>query len=487
MRKKKEKAPMFEGLSWQDEDLAKMWTEVDKIGRGYGLTYIEPLLEIVTPSQLIDYLSYHGLPSGYNHWSFGKHNCTDHGNYANGRSGTTYEVILNTDKPIAYIVENNSLAMQLLVLAHACVGHADFFKNNYLFKKYTKPGEIVDFCHHAQSYVKDCEEKLGVTRVEEILNSAHALQNHGVDKYKHVRGTLSSFVQDKYDARYEHNISTRDPMLRGVQQTAEIPNIWYHDETQPHEFPEENLLYFIETYSKALNPLEKGLVRIVRYLANYFYPQVRTKVMNEGWASFWHHTIMHDLHKQGLESDGILIEQLDSHCGVINQPEGKHLNPYTLGFSIFRDIKRICENPTPEDLKHFPQLKGENWLEVLKDIRDNYKDSTFIAQWLSPKVARDLKLYVLNNDAQNTKHYTINAVSDDESFHQLKDALAKSYDMVSYYPDIRIKTVDGSRVLLMYNQYNDRGLEESEKHITCNHFGRLWGSNPEFVLSNLNH
>src|SRR5204863_3862264 len=130
--------------------------------------------------------------------------------------------------------------------------------------------------------------------------------------------------------------------------------------------PQENILYFIEKFSPKLEPWERELVRIVRKLAQYFYPQAQTKVMNEGWATFWHYTILNRLHEKGLVDDGFMLEFLKSHTNVMHQPgfDSQHfgrINPYTLGFSIFEDLKRICERPDAEERGWFPHIAGTDW------------------------------------------------------------------------------------------------------------------------------
>jgi stage V sporulation protein R len=134
-------------------------------------------------------------------------------------------------------------------------------------------------------------------------------------------------------------------------------------------------------------------VRIVRKIAQYFYPQRQTQVMNEGWATFWHHALLNTLYDEGHLTDGVMIEWLKSHTNVIFQPPVGHpayggINPYALGFAMYTDLRRICEHPTDEDREWFPQLAGTPWLPALHHAMRNFKDESFIGQYLSPKVIR---------------------------------------------------------------------------------------------------
>ena len=139
-------------------------------------------------------------------------------------------------------------------------------------------------------------------------------------------------------------------------------------------------------------------MRIVRKIAQYFYPQRQTQVMNEGWATFWHYTLMNDLYDEGLVTEGFMMEFLQSHTSVVFQPGFDSpyysgINPYALGFAMYTDIRRMCEHPTEEDRRWFPDIAGSDWLSTLKFAMSSFKDESFILQYLSPKVIRDLKLF----------------------------------------------------------------------------------------------
>ena len=132
--------------------------------------------------------------------------------------------------------------------------------------------------------------------------------------------------------------------------------------------PEENLLYFIEKHAPKLEPWQRELARIVRKIAQYFYPQRQTQVMNEGWATFWHHRLINDMYDAGQIDQGILLECLHSHTNVVRQRDYSALNPYALGFAAWNEIKRVCDKPTAEDREYLPDIAGKDWLETFHDI-----------------------------------------------------------------------------------------------------------------------
>ena len=221
------------------------------------------------------------------------------------------------------------------------------------------------------------------------------------------------------------------------------------------EEPQENLLYFIEKNAPLLEPWQREIIRIVRKIGQYFYPQRQTQVMNEGWATFWHYTLLNRLYDEGLVGDGFMMEVLQSHTNVVFQPSFDSpfysgINPYALGFSMMRDLRRICEEPTDEDRYWFPEIAGQDWLKVLDFAMRNFKDESFIAQYLSPKLMRDFHLFsVLDDDREETLEIT--AIHEEAGYRKLRAALADQYNLGSREPNIQIYNVDlrGDRSLTL--------------------------------------
>ena len=257
--------------------------------------------------------------------------------------------------------------MQALVIAHAAYGHNSFFKGNYLFRMWTDASSIIDYLVYAKNYIAECEQRHGLDAVEDTLDSCHALMNHGVDRYR--RPSKLSLAQER--ARREEREAYAQRQINDIWRTLPPRADKALEEAAERRFPgepQENLLYFIEKNAPLLEPWQREIVRIVRKVAQYFYPQRQTQVMNEGWATFWHHTLLNTLYDDGLLSDGMMIEWLKSHTNVVFQPPVGHpgysgINPYALGFAMYTDIKRICERPEDEDRVWFPSIAGSDWLD----------------------------------------------------------------------------------------------------------------------------
>jgi stage V sporulation protein R len=327
-----------------------------------------------------------------------------------------------------------------------------------------------------------------VDAVEELLDSCHALMNHGVDRYRRP-GKLSL---DKELARREERETYLQQQVNDLWRTlprrADRP-----EEEAVRRFPaepQENLLYFIEKHAPLLEPWQREIVRIVRKVAQYFYPQRQTQVMNEGWATFWHYTLLNTMYDDGYLSDGMMIEWLQSHTNVVFQPPVGHraysgLNPYALGFAMYTDLKRICEKPTPEDRLWFPDFAGSAeganpkdhaWLKTLDYAMRNFKDESFIGQFMSPKIMRDFRLFAIHDD-EDESEYEVSAIHDEAGYRALRESLSRQYDLGSREPNIQVWSVNlrGDRSLtLRHTQHNSRPLGEGTREV-LKHVARLWG------------
>ncbi len=254
-----------------------------------------------------------GMPLGYHHWSFGKHFVESERSYQRGYMGLAYEIVINSNPCIAYLMEENTMTMQALVIAHACYGHNSFFKNNYLYRTWTDASSIIDYLVFAKQYLSQCEERHGVEEVEKVLDSCHALMNHGVDRYKRPHPVSPEEERRRQRERAEYIQRNLNDLWRTVPRAREMSE---RDDEQFPKDPQENLLYFIEKNAPLLEPWQREIVRIVRKIAQYFYPQRQTQVMNEGWATFWHYTLLNALYDEGKVTDGFMMEFLTSHTGV---------------------------------------------------------------------------------------------------------------------------------------------------------------------------
>ena len=396
------KAPLPSGSEWTVEAIDRYNDEIARVAAHYRLDIYPVQVEIITAEQMMDAYASVGMPVNYHHWSFGKHFLATEKGYRRGQMGLAYEIVINSNPCIAYLMEENTLTMQGLVIAHAAYGHNSFFKGNYLFRTWTNADAIIDYLVFARNYISQCEERHGEEEVEVLLDSCHALMNLGVDRYK--RPPKLSLAKEKL--RQQDREEYLQSQVNDLWRTLPAHDV-RADAREEHRFPpepEENLLYFIEKNAPLLEPWQREVVRIVRKIAQYFYPQRQTQVMNEGWATFWHYTLLNTLYDEGYLTDGVMLEWLGSHTNVVFQPPAGHraysgINPYALGFSMYRDLQRICQHPTEEDRRWFPDLAGTPWLPALDHAMRNFKDESFVGQFLSPHLMREMRLFAIHDDA----------------------------------------------------------------------------------------
>jgi stage V sporulation protein R len=472
--------PISTTSEWNFELVQAYDRAISEIAAEFKLDTYPNQIEVISSEQMMDAYASVGMPIGYSHWSYGKQFLNVQQSYNRGQMGLAYEIVINSNPCIAYLMEENTMMMQALVIAHACYGHNSFFKGNYLFRTWTDASSIIDYLVFAKHYIAQCEEKYGVEAVEAILDSCHAIMNYGVDRYKRPYPISTQEEQLRQKEREEYLQRQINDLWRTIpideQDKKQKKKVRFPEE------PQENLLYFIEKKAPLLEPWQREIVRIVRKIAQYFYPQRQTQVMNEGWATFWHYQLINTLYDRGLVTDGFMLEFMQSHTSVIYQPAYDSpyyngINPYTLGYSIFTDLKRICENPTEEDKRWFPDIAGSPWLETLDFAMRNFKDESFILQFLSPKVMRDLKLFCILDDDENPT-IDVTAIHDDEGYRALREALSAQYNLGNREPNIQIYEVDvrGDRsITLHHQQFNRQPLEPNSAQEVLKHIHRLWG------------
>ena len=471
--------PMFSGSEWTFDLINRVYKECEEIAHEELKLELYPnQVEIISSDQMLELYSSVGMPVNYQHWSFGKSFLRDEYNYRKGLSGLAYEIIVNTNPCISYLMEENTMTMQTLVIAHAAIGHNSFFKNNYMFKQWTSADSIVDYLVFARDYILECESKYGRKAVEEMLDSCHALSRHGVDRYARSAPLSKEVSRKKQENREEQLRQEENDLWRTLPSKKKEEE--KHYSTFPPE-PEENILYFVEKYSPNLENWQREIIRIVRKIAQYFYPQLQTQVCNEGWASFTHHYIMTRLEEKGLLTGGQYLEFLQSHTNVVaqrtfDQKYYSGFNPYWLGFNMFSDIKRIAQNPTREDEEWFPDIAGQNWVDVLQDAMKNYRDESFIRQYLSPKMIRENRLFLID-DKQTSDTYGIENIHNEYGYRSVRSALAEQNAYHHKFPEIQIvdANMKGDRKLSLAHYVYDGILLNDSTTEVLKHLRSLWG------------
>ncbi|MFC0217164.1 SpoVR family protein [Pseudochelatococcus lubricantis] len=477
---------LFSGTDWDFNTIRRIYDAVEKVsGAVLGLDTYPNQIEVITAEQMLDAYASTGMPLLYKHWSFGKQFAHHEMIYRKGMGGLAYELVINSNPCINYIMEENTATMQTLVIAHAAFGHNHFFKNNYLFRQWTDAEGILDYLAFAKGYIAACEERHGLAAVERILDIAHSLMNQAVHRYPR-RSRLDLKAEKKREAeRHAHQEQVYNDLWRTVPGT---PKTFRTEAAAGRrrallKLPEENILYFLEKTAPLLQPWQREVLRIVRQIAQYFYPQSQTKVMNEGCATYSHYRIMTRLHEQGSISDGAFLEFLQSHANVVMQPtfdspRYSGLNPYAIGFAMMQDIARICETPDDEDREWFPDIAGQGDVSgVLKHVWANYRDESFLAQFLSPRLIREWRLFHIEDDAGQPA-LTVGAIHDERGYRRIRQALARQYDIAWQQADIQVVDVDldGDRQLtLQHDTVNHTLLHDKDAELVLQNLAELWG------------
>src|SRR5919112_2996727 len=179
---------LFEGADWDFGTLQRIHDACEDIALSeLGLSVYPNQIEVITAEQMLDAYASIGMPLFYKHWSFGKHFAQHEALYRKGMRGLAYEIVINSDPCVSYVMEENSATLQALVIAHAAFGHNHFFRNNRLFLDWTDAKGILDYLEFAKAYVQRAEEKYGEAAVERLPDSAHALMDYGIHRHQRRR------------------------------------------------------------------------------------------------------------------------------------------------------------------------------------------------------------------------------------------------------------------------------------------------------------
>jgi stage V sporulation protein R len=470
---------------WNFDGLRRSYDAIEKIAlKELKLDVYPNQIEVITFEQMLDAYSSIGMPLMYKHWSFGKHFARDEMMYRHGLRNLAYEIVINSNPCIAYLMEENSNMMQTLVIAHAAFGHNHFFKNNNLFKQWTDADGILDYLEFAKDYIHRCEDRYGEEAVERVLDAAHALMAQGVNRYPRRKNFSLREEEQRARDRHEEQERSYNELWRSVPGHGQRSSRMTTEAERRRllGLPEENLLYFLEKTAPLLKTWQREILRIVRQIAQYFYPQKQTKMMNEGCATFVHYHVMNRLHETGFLDDGAMMEFFQSHTGAVYQPDFDHpgysgLNPYAVGFGMMQDIKRVCETPTDEDREWLPEIAGRgDWVEVLKEGWANHRDESFVRQFLSPELMRKMKFFDLHDDGKSD--YLVKAIHNERGYQTVRTKLADQYDVVQNEPEIEVVDVDldGDRKLMLQHRvYNGIVTSEKDTQLVLQYLADLWG------------
>jgi stage V sporulation protein R len=445
-----------------DYDVADLehWNErILTLVERFGLDPFPQEFEICDYEDMLSYMVYSGMPSHYPHWSFGKSFEKLKTLYEYGISGLPYEMVINSNPSIAYLMHDNSLALQVLTIAHV-YGHNDFFKNNFTFRSTRAEYTIETFKGHAnrvRQYIED--PSIGLEKVEAILDAAHALSL----QCRRNLAIKKPTVAEERQMKLEEAEPPVDPFSSIHRR---------HQHVQPDLdkvplYPDEDLLIFIRDHHPQFAEWEKDLLTIVHEQAQYFVPQIETKIMNEGWASFWHKRILDTLElPQKLQ-----LEFIVRHTQVLRPTPGS-INPYHVGMKVWEDIEKRWDHPTAEEIEEYgPRKKTSK--EKLFEVREVERDTSFLRRYLTEELIRELNLFEYK--ARGNEH-VVTRVADEDNWRQIKETLIQNVG-TGTLPVIKVIDSDytHNRTLLLKHAHDGRDLQLEYAEKTLKYVHQLWG------------
>ncbi|AJY75858.1 SpoVR family protein [Paenibacillus beijingensis] len=448
----------------QDEirNLERAIDEITEIAHGFGLDFY-PMRYEICPADIIYTFGAYGMPTRFSHWSFGKTFHKMKMQYDLGLS-KIYELVINSNPCYAFLLDGNSLIQNKLIVAHV-LAHCDFFKNNVRFRNTNR--DMVESMSATAERVQQYEMSYGTATVEQFIDAVLSIQEHvdpiiikpyQLDKTRYVqllrenneRASAPSVRHTAYD-----DLWALDDGTDSSNQTA--------DANRFPPLPEKDLVWFIEEYSPNLQDWQRDIMSMLREEMLYFWPQIETKIMNEGWASYWHQRIIRELDLTSEET--IEFAKLNSSVVV---PSRNSLNPYYLGLKIFEDIERRWDNPGEEERTRFDYKPGKG-REKLFEVRELDSDISFLRNYLTKDLVRELDLYVFEKKGPEWK-------ITDKSWENIRDQLVFSR-VNGGFPSLHVWNGDFNRVGELYLQHNYEGVELDLKYVerTLPNVVQLWG------------
>lgn len=440
--------------------------EIMEIASGFGLDYY-PMRYEICPADIIYTFGAYGMPTRFSHWSFGKTFHKMKTQYDFGLS-KIYELVINSNPCYAFLLDGNSLIQNKLIVAHV-LAHCDFFKNNARFSRSNR--NMVESMSATAERVSQYELEHGSIVVEKFIDAVLAIQEH-VDP---------ALVKPyRFDKRRYMEQQLKQEKERGTQSAVktDYDDLWALDAkhgeqkadassgVEVRKFPpqpEKDLLWFIEEYSPILEDWQRDILTMLRDEMLYFWPQLETKIMNEGWASYWHQRIIREL---DLTSDET-IEFAKLNASVV-QPSRHSLNPYYLGLKIFEDIERRWDNPTEEEREKYGRVPGQGRQKMF-EVREFDSDLSFIRNYLTKQLTDELDLYIFEKKGPEWK-------ITDKSWEAIRDQLV--YSRVNGgFPYLVVEDGDFLRSGELYLKHVYEGIELDLKYLekTLPYVFQLWG------------
>lgn len=447
------------------KQLERAIEEITEVARGFGLDFF-PMRYEICPADIIYTFGAYGMPTRFHHWSFGKSFHRMKMQYDFGLS-KIYELVINSNPCYAFLLEGNSLIQNKLIVAHV-LAHCDFFKNNARFSRTNR--DMVESMSATAERIRQYEVEQGTEAVETFLDAVLAIQEH-IDPaltrpYRTDRPALKRGNTGEKEETHSGKSKAKSPYddLWSLDSEGKVPK--EDDERDKRKkfpaSPEKDLLWFIEEYAADLEDWQRDIMTMLRDEMLYFWPQIETKIMNEGWASYWHQRILREL---DLTSDET-IEFAKLNSAVV-QPSRHSLNPYYLGLKIFEDIEKRWDNPTEEQMR-YGRKPGQGRAKIF-EVREFDSDISFIRNYLTKELVDDLDLYIFEKKGPEWK-------ITDKSWENIRDQLVFSR-VNGGFPYIVVDDGDYHRLGELYLKHSYEGIELDLKYVerTLPYVHRLWG------------
>lgn len=438
-----------------DTKLHHAIAEITEIASGFGLDYF-PMRYEICPADIIYTFGAYGMPTRFAHWSFGKQFHKMKIQYDFGLS-QIYELVINSNPCYAFLLDTNSLIQNKLIIAHV-LAHCDFFKNNVRFSNTRR--DMVESMTATAERIADYEMTYGKEEVESFLDAILAIQEH-IDP-SIIRPKLPDYNLDEEEVEAVRKTPYDDLWKMDEPTNTRLLSIPKRKKFPPQ--PEKDLLLFIQEYSRDLEDWQRDILTMMREEMLYFWPQLETKIMNEGWASYWHQRILREM---DLTTDET-IEFAKLNANVV-QPSPTSINPYYLGLKIFEDIEERYNNPT-EEMKQ-SGIKPNSGREKIFEVREIESDISFIRNYLTKELVKKEDLYLFEKKKGN---YEIT----DKDYENVRDQLVSMRTNGSF-PYIVVEDGDYSRNGELYLKHGYEGTELDPHYLenVLPYIYQLWGKN----------
>ncbi|AGX03185.1 MULTISPECIES: SpoVR family protein [Bacillus] len=429
--------------------------EITEIATGFGLDFY-PMRYEICPADIIYTFGAYGMPTRFSHWSFGKQFYKMKLHYDLGLS-KIYELVINSDPCYAFLLDSNSLIQNKLIVAHV-LAHCDFFKNNIRFQNTKR--DMVESMSATAERIRQYEIEHGKHEVETFLDAVLAIEEH-IDPSL-MRPKLAWSAEDfEYEEEEAPAATPYDDLWNLDSRSKKKPEKKKKLKKIPPQ-PEKDLLLFIESYSRELTDWQRDILTMMREEMLYFWPQLETKIMNEGWASFWHQRILREMDLTSDES----IEFAKLNAGVV-QPSRTNINPYYLGLKIFEDIEDRYDNPSEEMKKR--GVQSGSGREKMFEVREVESDISFLRNYLTKDLVMREDMYLFQKQGKDYKIV-------DKGWEEVRDQLV-SMRVNGGFPYLTVADGDYLKNGELYLKHGFEGIELDLKYLekVLPYVHQLWG------------